>query len=135
MPVGRRTKGIPQEAGYQAYVPSPEALIYRRAANGEMVGYTAAEYGVRKDDGGGEYKPYNSSGGLLFLSILISIFAAVVFVAATYLIVTRQWEELAGSWFAIPITAFPLVAGWSYYVKERRAERLRRERGLPTPVE
>lgn len=110
-------------------------MIFRRAKNGKMVGYTAAEYGVRKDDGGGELRPYNSSRGLLFLSILITLFGGFVIVGVGYLIVTAQWEQLGGVWLTVPLVTFPLVAGWSYYVKERRAERLRRERGLPTPVE
>ena len=68
--MARRSPDMPQEPGYTPGRPGEEGLIHRRAENGELVAYTAEEYGVRKDDGHGLVKPVNSSGGLLFLAIL-----------------------------------------------------------------
>ncbi|WP_461189107.1 hypothetical protein [Arthrobacter sp. Z4-13] len=112
-----------------------EQLIYRRAENGEMVGYTPAEYGVRKDDGGGMVKPYNSSAGLLFLSILISLFFGLMIYGLIQIVITDQWDILGRTWWMFLIILYPLFAGWTGYFKERKAEKLRSARNLSRPVE
>ena len=73
--------------------------------------YTDEEYGVGKDDGLGVVKPVNSSGGLLFLSILMTVF------------------------FGGMLYGVVQVAGWAGFFTERKAEKLRRARNLPRPIE
>jgi hypothetical protein len=132
--VGKRSEGVPLDPGY---VPprSEEQLIYRRAENGEMVGYTPAEYGVRKDDGGGLVKPYNSSGGLLFLSVLMTICFGGMLYGIVQMALTDQWHILGEIWWMYLVVLYPLLAGWAGYFTERRAEKLRNARNLSRPVE
>lgn len=112
-----------------------EQLIYRRAENGEMVGYTPAEYGVRKDDGGGLVKPYNSSAGLLFLSVLMTALFGLMLYGIVQMAVTDQWHILGEIWWMYLIVLYPLLAGWAGYFKERSAEKLRKARNLSRPVD
>lgn len=132
--MGKRSEGIPQDPGY---VPSPteERLIYRRAENGKMVGYTPAEYGVRKDDGGGPLKPYNSSAGLLFLAILLTACVGGLVYGVIQLGLTDQWHILGSVWWVFPACLFPFLAAWAGYFTERKAEKLRSGRNLSRPVE
>jgi hypothetical protein len=135
MPVGKRSEGIPQDPGYVPSLPPEDQLIYRRAENGEMVGYTRAEYGVRKDDGLGVVKPVNSAGGLLFLSILVSLFFGLMMYGLVQIVVTGQWDILGRIWWMYLIALYPLLAAWNGYSRERRAEKLRKARNLARPVE
>lgn len=135
MPVGRRQEGIPQDPSYVPPGPSQEQLVYHRAENGEVVGYTRAEYGVRKDGGLGVVKPVNSAGGLLFLSVLMSLFFGLMIYGLVQIAVTGQWDILSRTWWMFLIVLYPLVAGWSGYFRERRAEKLRQARNLPRPVD
>ncbi|WP_120523189.1 hypothetical protein [Arthrobacter celericrescens] len=114
---------------------SGDQLIYRRAENGELVGYTPAEYGVRKDDGGGMVKPVNSSGGLLFLAVFVSLLAGGVVYGITRIAIDGTWEILGEVWWVVPAGIFVPVAAWYGYLKERRAEKLRKVRNLPRPVD
>ena len=100
-----------------------------------MVGYTPAEYGVRKDDGGGLVKPVNSAGGLLFLSILISLCFGAMLYGLAQIAITGQWEILGRTWWMFLLILYPLLAGWFGYFQERRAEKLRKARNLPRPVD
>lgn len=133
--MSKHSEGVPQDPGYVPSPPSADQLIYRRAANGEMVGYTAAEYGVRKDDGGGLVKPVNSAGGLLFLSILISLCFGAMLYGLAQIAITGQWEILGRTWWMFLLILYPLLAGWFGYFQERRAEKLRKARNLPRPVD
>ena len=133
--MARRSRGVPQEPGY---VPSPEAegrVVHRLAENGELVAYTAEEYGVRKDDGLGVVKPVNSSGGLLFLAILITIAFGGMLYGVVQIAITGQWEILGEIWWMFLLVQIPLIAGWAGYFAECKAERLRRARNLPRPIE
>jgi hypothetical protein len=132
--MGRRSEGVPQDPGYVPSRPE-EQLIYRRSENGEMVGYTPAEYGVRKDDGGGMVKPYNSSAGLLFLSVLMTICFGGMIYGLIQIALTGQWHILGETWWMFLIILYPLLAGWAGYFKERKAEKLRNARNLSRPVE
>jgi hypothetical protein len=132
--VGKRSEGIPQESGYVPPLPS-EHLIQRRAENGQMVSYTPAEYGVRKDDGGGVVKPFNSAGGLLFLAILVTICFGGMLYGLVQIAITGQWDILGRTWWMFLLILVPLLGGWAGYFKERKAEKLRRARNLPRPVE
>ena len=83
--------------------PWKRGLIHRRAENGEMVAYTAEEYGVRKDDGRGLVKPVNSSGGLLFLAILASLLRWRGRSTVSSRSPSRApWEILGEIWWTIP---------------------------------
>lgn len=132
--MGKRSEGVPQDPGYVPTRPE-EQLIYRRAENGEMVGYTPAEYGVRKDDGGGLVKPYNSSAGLLFLSVLMTALFGLMLYGIVQMAVTDQWHILGEIWWMYLIVLYPLLAGWAGYFKERSAEKLRKARNLSRPVD
>jgi len=135
MHVARRSSDVPQEPGYVPSQTTDEKLIYRRAENGEVVGYSRAEYGVRKDDGRGLVKPVNSSGGLLFLSILLTVCLGGLVYGVVQVALTDQWHILAEVWWVFPACLFPFLAAWAGYFKERKAERLRRARNLPRPVD
>lgn len=110
-------------------------MMYRRAENGELIAYTSEEYGVRKDDGLGLVKPVNSSAGLLVLAVLISLAFGGMLYGIVQMAITDQWEILGEIWWMYLLILVPLVAGWSSYFKERKAEKLRKARNLPRPVE
>ena len=133
--MARRSRDVPQEPGYVPSQPSGENVIHRLAENGELVAYTAEEYGVRKDDGHGLVKPVNSSGGLLFLALLISLAFGGMLYGLVQIAVTDQWEIMGEIWWMFLVILFPLIASWSGYFSERKAEKLRKARNLPRPVE
>ena len=135
MPVARRSEGVPQEPGYVPSRAPEDKLVYRRAENGEAVGYTRAEYGVRKDDGRGLVKPVNSSGALLFLSMLLTACLGGLVYGVVQVAITDQWHILAEVWWVFPACLFPFLAAWAGYFKERKAEKLRKSRNLPRPVD
>jgi len=133
--VARRSPDMPQEPGYTPGRTGEEGLIHRRAENGELVAYTAEEYGVRKDDGHGLVKPVNSSGGLLFLAVLASLFAGGVAYGLVRIAIDGTWEILGDVWWTIPVGILVPLVAWTSYAKERKAEKLRKARNLPRPVD
>ena len=98
---------------------------------------TVEEYGFYKGDVGSAVKPINSAGGLLFLSILITLCmgAAIVF---TVIGIAAGTQEV--NWVAVVLGALLIIwlipTTWTYYFKERKAARLRKQNGktieLPT---
>ncbi|MDZ4090614.1 MAG: hypothetical protein U1D68_05340 [Arthrobacter sp.] len=126
---------MPQEPGYTPGRSGEEGLIRRRAENGELAAYSAEEYGVRKDDGGGLVKPVNSSGGLLFLAILLTAVMGGLVYFVVQVIRQDAWNIAGEVWWVFPACIFPFVAAWYSYAKERKAEKLRKARNLPRPVE
>lgn len=110
-------------------------MKHRLAENGEIVSYTDEEYGVRKDDGLGVIKPVNSSGGLLFLSTLITALFGLMLYGVVQMALTDQWHIMGEIWWMYVLVLIPLFAGWAGYFKERRAEKLRAARNLPRPAE
>lgn len=124
------------QAARRSYTPRA-ARRYRteRRLRGELVAYTAEEYGVRKDGGLGVVKPVNSSGGLLFLAILITIAFGGMLYGVVQIAITGQWEILGEIWWMFLLVQIPLIAGWTGYFAERQAEKLRRARNLPRPIE
>lgn len=126
---------MPQEPGYVPYQPPETRMLHRLAENGELVAYTAEEYGVRKDDGLGVVQPVNSSGGLLFLSILMSIAFGGMLYGLVQIAITGQWNILGEMWWMYILVLYPLAAGWGGFFSERKAEKLRKARDLPRPVE
>jgi hypothetical protein len=126
---------MPQEPGYEPYQPTEVRVIHRLAENGEMVAYTDEEYGVRKDDGLGVIKPTNSSGGLLFLAVLLTAAMGGLVYFVVQVIMQNAWDIAGRVWWVFPACIYPFVVAWSSYVSERRAEKVRRARNLPRPVE
>jgi hypothetical protein len=131
--VARRSNDVPQDPGY--IPPDRRDLVYRRAENGELIAYTPEEYGVRKDDGLGLIKPVNSSAGLLVLAVLITIGFGGMLYGIVQMAITDQWEILGEIWWMYLLVLIPLLAGWSGYFKERKAEKLRKAHNLPRPAE
>ena len=131
----RRSRDAPQEPGYVPSRPPEQPLIHRLAENGEITPYTDEEYGVRKDGGAGITKPVNSSRGLLFLAILLTACVGGLVYALVQVALTDQWHILGEVWWVFPATLFPFLAAWAGYAKERKAEKLRRTKNLPRPVD
>jgi len=96
----------------------------------ERQGLAVEEYGVYKGDFGSAVKPINSAGGLLFLSILITVIMGVVVALIVMLFVDGteepNWGQLV---FAIAFALWIVPTSWAYYFKERKAARLRRAAG------
>ncbi|MGP4031643.1 hypothetical protein [Pseudarthrobacter sp. 1C304] len=133
--MARRSQGMPQEPGYTPGRTGEESLLHRRAENGDMVAYTPDEYGVRKDDGVGVIKPVNSSNGLLFLAILLTVAMGGLVYFVVQVILQDAWAIAGEVWWVFPACIFPFAAAWYSYAKERKAEKLRQARNLPRPVE
>lgn len=92
-------------------------------------GLTVEEYGVYKGSAGSVIKPINSTGGLLFLAILISAICSLVLVLGIIVVTTpgtHNWVQVVIA-FAVALLLPPTA--WSYYFKERKASRLRRASG------
>ncbi|WP_154606038.1 hypothetical protein [Arthrobacter sp. AQ5-05] len=93
-------------------------------------GMSVEEYGVYKGSVGSAVKPVNSAGGLLAISLILSCLVAGALVAFTI-----HWIQ-SGPAEALKNTVPLLLAGmfvpwsWVYYARERKAERLRKERGI-----
>ena len=133
--MARRSRDVPQEPGYVPGRPPEERVRHRLSEDGELIAYTDEEYGVRKDDGHGIIKPVNSSRGLLFLAILITLAFGGMLYGLAQIAITGQWEILGRTWWMFLVIQIPLIAGWAGYFKERKAEKLRKARNLPRPVE
>ena len=133
--MARRSRGVPQEPGYVPSRPAGARVVHRLAENGELVAYTAEEYGVRKDDGGGLVKPVNSARGLLLMAIVTSALDCLVLYGLIRIAIDGTWEILAETWWVLIVGIFVPWVCWSYYLRERRAEKLRTARNLPRPVE
>lgn len=80
-------------------------------------------------------KPVNSSAGLLVLAVLISLAFDGMLYGIVQMAITDQWDILGEIWWMYLLVLVPLVAGWSGYYRERKAEKLRKTRNLPRPVE
>lgn len=103
-------------------------------------GLTPEEYGVYKGSEGSLVKPVNSAGGLLILSIILTVIGVFLIYLIGVLIaqslgsapvVEGDSEVTPVMWiFIIGYFVFP-VWSWIYYSKERRAQKLRVQRGLP----
>lgn len=93
-------------------------------------GLTTEEYGVYKGSTGSAVKPVNSAGGLLFLSILITVIIAVVAALLVKLFLDGTEEPIWGQIvFAIAFGLWIVPTSWAYYFKERKAARLRKAAG------
>jgi hypothetical protein len=112
---------------------------YARQVEAEAArqGLTVEEYGVYKGDVGSAVKPINSAGGLLFLSILITLIMTVVAVFMVQVLTDGteepEWGQIV---FAAAFGLWIVPTSWALYFKERKAARLRKQNGktieLPT---
>lgn len=111
--------------------PSRRKGYYKRQIELEAAkqGLTVEEYGVYKGSTGSAIKPINSAGGLLFLAILISVFCAVVVVAAFILITGEGVTNWVQFIIGCLVVLFLVPTSWAYYLKERKAVRLRKAAG------
>jgi len=77
-----------------------------------------------------DIKPIQSAGGLLFLSILLTVIIAVVAVLMVKLFVDGteeiNWGQII---FGIAFGLWIVPTSWSLYFKERKASRLRQQNG------
>lgn len=133
--MARRSREVPQEPGYLPAQSQEKVVLRRQADNGDINEYSPEEYGVRKDDGFGLLKPVNSSVGLLFLALLITIAFGGMLYGLVQIVITEQWAILGRTWWMFLLIQIPLFAAWGGYFKERRAEKLRKARNLPRPIE
>lgn len=130
-----RSRDVLQYPGYLPPRPPEARVVHRLGENGEMTAYTAEEYGVRKDDGLGIIKPVNSANGILFLAILLTIGTGGLVYFVVQVALQGAWDTAGEVWWVFPACIFPFIAAWYNYFKERKAERLRKDRNLPRPAD
>ncbi|MBF4619259.1 hypothetical protein ITJ44_14375 [Clavibacter sp. VKM Ac-2873] len=103
-------------------------------------GLTREEYGVYKGSVGSAVEPVNSAGGLLVISIALTVWMSFVLVLVGIVIaqeagiIARPADATTLTpveWFFGAVTFAVVPWSWRLYVVERRAQKLRLERGLP----
>ena len=99
----------------------------------ERQGLTVEEYGVYKGPAYIGPKPYTSARGILFLAILITFISATMFVylflSAAGLVYVTEPATVPGVIFPVIVLAVVPTVAWRQFLKERKAERLRRAAG------
>ena len=93
-------------------------------------GMTVEEYGVYKGSAGSSVKPVNSAGGLLAISLVLSgMYAGLLTLFVIHWIQAGPQEALKNT---VPMLLVGIFIPWSwvYYARERKAERLRKDRGI-----
>ncbi len=93
-------------------------------------GMSVEEYGVYKGSAGSAVKPVNSAVGLLVISLIISIFSGISAVAFVILWVQEGFSAAAGVLVPMLLAAAFAAWSWIYYARERKAEKLRKARGI-----
>ncbi|MDO5752253.1 hypothetical protein [Arthrobacter sp.] len=93
-------------------------------------GMTVEEYGVYKGSVGSAVKPVNSAGGLLAISLLISVIYA--FCLVFFVIHWAQDGPQEALKNAIPLLLAGIFVPWSwvYFAREHKASKLRKARGI-----
>ena len=126
----------------QARLRGPGAFERRRLEDARRRGLTPEEYGVDKGNTPGlsSIRPVNSAGGLLVISIILTVLAVFLLVMIGAGILQNLGVLAAPpdatqlspvQWFFTLFSlVFPVVS-WRYYLRERRAQALRVARGLP----
>ncbi|MBY0176732.1 MULTISPECIES: hypothetical protein [Curtobacterium] len=103
-------------------------------------GLSSEEYGVYKGSVGSAVPPVNSASGLLIISIVLTVIMVGVTVGIGFLVAQSLGliEPTPGDtsldpvmWFFVLVFYVFPVWSWVYYVRERRAQKLRMSRGLP----
>ena len=92
-------------------------------------GLTVEEYGVYKGSTGSAIKPINSAGGLLFLAVLISLICSVIVGLIIVLLTSEGVTNGVQLIMGIATVLVLVPTSWAYYLKERKAVRLRRASG------
>ncbi|ONI60759.1 hypothetical protein ALI44B_09285 [Leifsonia sp. ALI-44-B] len=119
--------------------------FYARKAelDAERQGLTPEEYGVYKGSVGSTVQPVNSASGLLIMSIVLTLISIGVAYGAVIIVmqsmglvpvVEGDTEFTPVMWFFFFLMFLAPVASWGYYIKERRAQKLRLARGLPRNI-
>lgn len=103
--MGRRTAGVPQEPGYQSYIP------------------TVLPTGDLREPF--EADTVTSAGGFLVMGVIISAIDLLVVYGTWKLIETGDWGGLAGFWYGYLIMAFVNAAVWGNYAAARKDDRHR----------
>lgn len=91
---------------------------------------SVAEYGVYKGSAGSNVKPVSSARGPLMLSLLMTIFFGISAVSLAIVWIQDGFGAVAGILFPLLLAAAFTLWGWVYFARERRAEKLRKARGL-----
>ena len=115
---------------------------YKRLAQEDAArrGMSPEEYGVYKGSEGSLVTPVNSAGGLLIISVVLTVIGVGVIILMGVIIAqsagvlpaapdstplsTVMWVVMIG-YFVFPVWS------WVYYAKERRAQKVRVSKGLP----
>lgn len=93
-------------------------------------GMTVEEYGVYKGSVGSAVKPVNSAGGLLVLSLIMSVFVGISAVSLASVWIKDGFSAVAGILFPMLLVTLLLIWSWVYFARERKAEKLRKARGI-----
>lgn len=124
----RQLKDQQATAWHEQAVASGQKRFLKRASTGELVSYLPEEYGVGRSGLGPKIHTVWGHG--------ILVAGELVFLVLVIQAINRGYDRVPmGVWFAVAF--FALVTGYSTWnlVKEAKATRLRRQRGLPTPAE
>ena len=103
-------------------------------------GLSMDEYGVYKGDVGSDVQPVNSAGGLLIISIILTVLCTAMVGLGVWAVGQElgyfprpaeytHFDPVMGFFFLFTLM-FPFWS-WALYRKERRAQKLRMARGLP----
>lgn len=116
--------------------------LYDRLAqqDADARGLTPEEYGVYKGRVGADTMPTTSATGLLIISVVLTLLGVLVLVLAGVGIaqdmglVDKPDDATTLSpvqWFFTLFSMIFIPWSWSYYLRERRAQKVRIARGLP----
>ena len=103
-------------------------------------GLSREEYGVYKGSVGSAVTPVNSAGGLLVISLVLTVIGVFLLVLIGVAIAqdagliyrapdATELTPVMGFFLLVALASIPV--SWRYYVVERRAQKLREARGLP----
>ncbi len=125
MPPPQNSHGTgPRTRGGKGYYKSK---VEREAARQDM---SVEEYGVYKGSVASAVKPINSAGGLLVFSLIVFLCTRVSVVG--FFILWIQDGPIATLGVLLPMLLGATFTVWGrvYFVREHRAEKLRKARGI-----
>ena len=115
---------------------------YERLSNEDAAlrNLSIEEYGVYKGSVGSDVEPVNSAGGLLVISIILTVLCTAMVGLGVWAVGQElgyfprpadytHFDPVMGFFFLFTLM-FPFWS-WALYRKERRAQKLRMARGLP----
>ncbi|MGP9500826.1 hypothetical protein ACT3TS_01270 [Specibacter sp. AOP5-B1-6] len=119
-------------AWHEQAVASGQKRYLRRAFNGELVSYLPEEYGVARNGLGPKIRTVWGHSILVAGEIaILCLFLWALSVGAS----GGHTDIPAGLWIVFGFLGLTIVYSTWNLVKEAKATRLRRQRGLPTPAE